>query len=142
MNNSLVSYPHCIVNESVNTVYPINLFLEVMDTLRAKAAKVSSQEIDDILLKKLAQQKDRAEFHNKDNIFTDPDYKFMKFISRKLIRIEIEKNGEKQKMQFFYPFEVQIMSYDTYIKNMRGPLSHEEYKKRQEKAARERLFSQ
>ena len=80
------------------------------------------------------------EFQNKENIFTDPDYKFIKFISRKLISIEIQKKGQTEKVHFFYPFEVQIMSYETYLKNMRGPLSHEQYKKRQEKAARRRLF--
>jgi uncharacterized protein (TIGR04562 family) len=140
VNNSLVSYPHCIFNESINTVYPTNLFMEVMDTLRAKGAKMNAVEISAILDKKLAEQGDRAEYNTKDAVFTDPGYKFIKFISRKLIRIRVEKNGKSEKMQFFYPFEVQIMSYDTYLNNMRGPLSHEEYKKRQLKAARLRLF--
>lgn len=140
VNNSLVSYPHCIVNEAVNTVYPTNLFLEVMDTLRSKASHMTSREISQILDKKLSTHADRAEFHNKDNAFTDPDYKFIKFISRKLIRIDIQRNGKKEQVTFFYPFEVQIMSYETYINNMRGPLSHTEYKKRQEKAAHLRLF--
>ena len=140
VNNSLVSYPQCIVNESVNTVYPTNIFLEVMDTLRAKSSMMSNNEISDIMDKKLVEQVDRAEFQNKDNVFTDPDYKFIKFISRKLIRIDIERKGKSERVQFFYPFEIQIMGYETYLKNMRGPLSHNEYKKRQEKAAKLRLF--
>lgn len=140
VDNSLVSYPHCIVNESVNTVYPTNLFLEVMDTLRSKNAMYSSKDISEQLNKKLVHQGERAEFQNKDNVFTDPDYKFIKFISRKLIHIDVERNGKKERIRFFYPFEIQIMGYETYINNMRGPLSHAEYKKRQEKAARLRLF--
>lgn len=140
VNNSLVSPPQCIVNESINTVYPVNLFLDSMDTLRAKSAKLNSKEISKILHKKLVEVGDMAEFKNKENIFTDPDYKFLKFISRKLIRVEIDRKGKKEYVQFFYPFEVQIMSYETYLNNMRGPLSHEEYKKRQEKAAKVRLF--
>ena len=142
VNNSLVSYPHCIVNESINSVYPTNLFLEAMDTLRAKNAMMNVKEISELLNKKLVDQADRAEFQSKENVFTDPDYKFIKFISRKLIRIEVERNGKKEKVQFFYPFEVQVMSYETYLNNMRGPLSHVEYKKRQEKAARLRLFGE
>lgn len=142
INHSLVSYPHCIVNETVNTVYPANLFLEVMDTLRAKNSQISSKDISEILDKKLSSEKTRAEYQNKDNVFSDPDYKFIKFISRKLVQATIEKNGKKEKIRFFYPYEVQIMSYDTYLNNMRGPLSHEEYKKRQVKAARMRLFGQ
>ena len=142
VNNSLVSYPHCIVNESVNTVYPTNLFLDTMDTLRAKSSKANSKEISEILDKKLIELGDKAEFQNKENVFTDPDYKFIKFISRKLIRIEVERKGKKEMVQFFYPFEVQIMGYETYLKNMRGPLSHDEYKGRQEKAAKLRLFGE
>lgn len=140
INNELVSYPHCIVNESINTVYPANLFLEVMDTLRAKNSDASSNEISELLEKKLEGQGDRAEFQNKDNVFTDPDYKFVKFISRKLIKVDVERSGKTEKVRFFYPFEIQIMGYETYLNNMRGPLSHDEYKKRQEKAAHMRLF--
>ena len=140
VNNSLVSYPHCIVNESINTVFPTDLFLETMDTLRAKSSKANSKEINDILDKKLVERENRLDFQNKENIFTDPDYKFIKFISRRLISTEIRKKNQTEKVHFFYPFEVQVMSYETYLKNMRGPLSHEEYKKRQQKAARRRLF--
>ena len=51
--------------------------------------------------------------------------------------------GERvQKIRFFYPFEIQIMDYETYTENMRGPLSHSEYKQRQIRAARLRLFGQ
>ncbi|MEM7645760.1 MAG: TIGR04552 family protein, partial [Pseudomonadota bacterium] len=77
VNSSLVSYPQCIVNESINTVYPTNLFLEAMDTLRAKSAKMSSKEISELLDKKLEEQGDEAEFTQKDSVFTDPDYKFL-----------------------------------------------------------------
>ncbi len=139
VNNSLVSYPQCIINESINTVFPTDIFLETMDTLRAKSSKESSKGISEILDKKLVRKKDQVKFRRKENIFTDPEYKFIKFISRKLISVEIERKGQSEKVQFFYPFEIQVMSYETYLKNMRGPLSHEQYKKRQEKAARRRL---
>ncbi len=140
VDNSLVSYPHCIVNEAVNTVYPTDMFLEVMDTLRAKNSKMTSKEISVLLEEKLQSKGENVDFQVKENIFTDPEYRFIKFISRKLIRIDVMKNGNKERVQFFYPFEIQIMRHDTYLNNMRGPLSHEEYKKRQLKAARLRLF--
>lgn len=139
-DNSLVAYPHCIVNESANTVYPTDLFLEVMDTLRSTNSMANEKEIEELLLKKIKSHKGDLDLQVKDNIFTDPDYKFVKFISRKLIRVDIELRGKKERIQFFYPFEVQVMDYQTYINNMRGPLSHEEYKKRQIKAAGLRLF--
>ena len=144
VNYSLVSYPQCIVNESINTVYPTDLFLEVMDTLRARSSKNNSKdtskEISEMLDKKLLEVGDQAKFQNKESAFTDPDYKFIKFISRKLVRFRIQREGKQEELRFFYPFEVQVMSYEIYLKDMYGSLSHKEYKKRQEKAARVRLF--
>ncbi len=140
VNNSLVSYPHCIVNESVNSVYPTRLFLDAMDTLRSKDSLIDSSDINDFLDKKLAESGDSADFKSKENVYTDPDYKFIKFISRKLIKVDVVRGGKPETLRFFYPFEVQIMGYETYLNNMRGPLSHVEYKKRQVKAARLRLF--
>ena len=140
VNNSLVSYPHCIVNESANMVYPTDLFLEVMDTLRSKNSMADEKDIEALLMKKMEDQKGQLDLKTKGNVFTAPDYKFVKFISRKLIRVEIEHGGKKEEVQFFYPFEVQVMDSQTYNNNMRGPLSHEEYKKRQLKAAGLRLF--
>ena len=140
INHSLVSYPHSIVNESVNSVYPSELFLETMDTLRSKGEQLNSKEISEVLEKKLADRGEDAEFQTKDSVFTDPDYKFIKFISRKLIKLDLDNEGKTERLRFFYPFEVQVMDYDTYLRNMRGPLSHGEYKKRQEKAAKLRLF--
>lgn len=139
-NESLVCYPHAIVNESANSVYPTNLFLEAMDGLRSKNMMASEKEINEVLEKKLVDHQERAEYKDKDNVFTDANYKFVKFISRKLIRVKTEREGKKETIKFFYPFEVQIMDYPTYINNMRGPLSHEEYKKRQTRAARLRLL--
>ena len=62
VNHSLVSYPHCIVNESINTVFPTDLFLETMDTLRAKSSKGSSREISDMLNKKLVEREMKWSF--------------------------------------------------------------------------------
>ena len=142
VDNALVSYPHCITNESANMVYPTNLFLEAMDGLRSTNPMAEEKDIEEVLLKKLEDQPDRAEYNEKDNKFTDPDYKFVKFISRKLVSIDLERDGKVEKMKFFYPFEVQIMDYETYVNNMRGPLSHGEYKKRQVRAAYHRLFGE
>ena len=142
---ALVSYPHCIVNESANRVYPTDLFLGVMDGLRSKNPMASEKEIEEILSKKiidrpmLDRDKDSG-FKIKENAFTDPGYKFVKFISRKLIRVPLEYGESKKGVEFFYPFEVQIMDYSAYTQNMRGALNHQEYKKRQKKAAHQRLF--
>lgn len=53
------------------------------------------------------------------------DFKFIKFITRKLIRIKNrpDTSGVSQSFSFFYPFEVQIMdaaSYDQILLAIRA----------------------
>ncbi|MEQ1875844.1 MAG: TIGR04552 family protein, partial [Bdellovibrionia bacterium] len=62
-------------------------------------------------------------------------YRAIKFIARRLIEIE-----KPEKFHFFFPYEVQIVDYDTYLKNLSGPEAHEQYKKRQREAARRRVL--
>ncbi|MEO0336794.1 MAG: hypothetical protein AAF202_10385 [Pseudomonadota bacterium] len=73
------------------------------------------------------------------NQFSSQDYRFIKFITRKLIRIPAG-NEESSPFSFFYPYEVQIVDYETYLQNLSGGASHAEYKKRQKRKARMRVL--
>lgn len=138
MANSIVNSFHTITDQSVNTVYPSNLFLEVMDHLRTKPDIMDPQEVDAVLQKKLLDNYDRAEYLLKENNFSGEGYKFIKFVSRKLIRVNV--NGYSHR--FFYPFEVQILTKDAYLLSIQGEQAHHEYKKRQRQAARMRLLGE
>ena len=76
------------------------------------------------------------EFKEKLNIYSGESYRFIKFIGRKLIRIPTA-NSE---LTFFYPLEVQIMDYQTFLHTLSGPAAHAEYKTRQKQAARLRVI--
>ncbi len=43
-------------------------------------------------------------------------------------------------VRFFYPFEVQITDYDSFLKNTQGEASHQEYKRAQLRSAMKRIF--
>lgn len=43
-------------------------------------------------------------------------------------------------VRFFYPFEVQITDYESFLKNTQGEASHQEYKKAQLRSAMRRIF--
>jgi uncharacterized protein (TIGR04562 family) len=43
-------------------------------------------------------------------------------------------------VRFFYPYEVQITDKESYLENLEGSASHEEYKKSQLKSAMHRIF--
>ena len=136
MKNTLVSSLQGINDQAVNSIYPVNLFLEVMDNLRTKADDLEAAEIEALLAKKLAEHGERAEYLTKDNHFSGESFRFMKFVCRKLVRVNV--NGVDHR--FFYPFEVQIMTKDAYLESIQGDQAHHEYKARQKQAARRRLF--
>ena len=137
VDKSLLSFPHVVTGQAHNNLYPFNLFLEVMETLPSDRA-LPSEEVDRLLLEKLMADPTRAEFLEKPNAFSSRDYKFIKFISRRLIRVRL---GE-QEFSFFYPFEVQLIDYPTHLRNLAGPSAHQEYKNRQRDKARHRIFGE
>ncbi|MCB0385628.1 MAG: TIGR04552 family protein, partial [Bdellovibrionales bacterium] len=136
---NLVSFPHGISDESNNTIYPLELFLETMESF-TKDRNYTLEEIDQKLHEKLLQAGEGAHYLKKLNIFSSGDYRFLKFITRRLIHVEIPGVEKSRRLNFFYPYEVQIMDYETYTQNLSGPSSHEQYKLRQKKFARRRIM--
>lgn len=137
MANALVNPFHTLTDQSVNTIYPLNLFSEVMDELRTLKTDVDDNDVDVALFKKLSENHTRAEYLLKENNFSGEGYKFMKFVSRRLISVNV--NGHKHR--FFYPFEVQILTRDAYLESIQSEQAHHEYKKRQKVSARKRLLN-
>lgn len=143
VDNHIMSYPHIIPDQSNNTLYPVNLFMEVMDDIQSRESRgeeIKSQQVQEWLKERLEKEGERAKFLAKTNEFSDPDYRFIKFINRKLITVSVGPSDAQRAFRFFYPFEIQIMDQETYIRNLSGPLAHDEYKNRQRKRARERVF--
>jgi uncharacterized protein (TIGR04562 family) len=134
LKENIVSFPNVMPEQSHNNVYPLNILLEVVRSQPAE--NINTENINQILHEKLIAEEDRAEFKVKENAFSSAEYKFMKFISRQLI--EVEWGGRV--IHFFFPYEVQVLDYDTFIGNLSGPQAHDEYKKRQKAAARLRVF--
>lgn len=139
----LVSFPHIIPDQSINTIYPTNLFLEVMSELRDQPGSegFSPDRIQTLLDEHLSAAGHRAQWREKPNAYTDKDYRFIKFINRKLIEVNLQQaEGSPRPFGFFYPFEIQIMDYQTYLNHLSGPSAHDQYKDRQRKAARLRVL--
>ncbi|HMN67927.1 MAG TPA: TIGR04552 family protein, partial [Bdellovibrionales bacterium] len=134
--NHVVSPANVIPNQSNNTLYPVNLFLDVIEGL-PKKTDLEPAELDKLLLERLEIDQGKAKFLEKHNTFTSRDYRFIKFITRQLVRVT---HPETQKsFSFFYPYEVQILDYEHFLRTLSGPASHDEYKARQRQRARERV---
>jgi len=143
VEENLISFPHIMPDQSSNNMYPVKEFLEICKKLEKKHGqlhKLDSEKIDRLLKKQLEiSSAGFLNFFRKENSFSAKDFKYIKFITRKLIRIQ-EAKVSGSEFSFFYPFEVQILNKESYDKMQSGDLQHEAYKNRQVEAARERVF--
>ncbi|MCC6277066.1 MAG: TIGR04552 family protein [Oligoflexia bacterium] len=135
---NVICFANVVPNQSKNTLFPTNLFLEIIDELVAKKKPFEVEEIDKRLQQRFQTESHRAEYKEKHNPFSDANYRVIKFICRQLIKVPTSSG----QIRFFYPYEVQIMDYDTYTKNLAGTAAHGEYKLRQRKAARDRVLGE
>lgn len=140
VEKGIVSFPHNIPDQAKNTLYPINLFLEVMESLKGTADEHDPDKIKLHLETKLSVAEWRAKYTEKENLFSAVDYQSIKFITRRRIRVSQAVGSQSEELSFFYPYEIQIMDYETYLKTLSGPIAHDKYKERQIKAARCRVL--
>ncbi|MEK2688588.1 TIGR04552 family protein [Bdellovibrio sp. GT3] len=138
VRENVISFPHIMPDQSSNNLFPVESFMQVCDELAQRLDVMDEKSIQAAFDQKLEEMGDSAKFLRKENFFSGSDYRFIKFISRKLIHIKPQ--GSKEAFSFFYPFEVQIMDQAAHQKVLSGPSEHEAYKERQRVAARKRLF--
>lgn len=138
VRENVISFPHIMPDQSSNNLYPVDLFMEVCRDLANSTDVLDEKRIQAAFDQRLAEQGDNVKFLRKENFFSGADYKFIKFISRKLIHVK--PAGGKETFSFFYPFEVQIMDQSAHQRILSGPSEHDAYKERQRVAARKRLF--
>lgn len=129
----IISFPNIMPDQSKNTLYPLNLFFEV---IKNTAPNSTNEQIVEALQRKLEIERFKAEFLEKQNDFSSDGYRAVKFICRHLIDLPMAQGRSR----FFFPYEIQIMDYDTYVQNLTGPTSHAEYKNRQTAAAKKRVL--
>lgn len=141
VEENLISFPQIMPDQSSNNMYPVTEFLTVCEKLKNKypaGHRLASEKIDRLLMKKVSSQKAFLGLFRKENPYSSEDFKYIKFISRQLIKIEPVGGGKA--FSFFYPFEVQIMNESAYKKIQSGESEHSAYKNRQIVAAVKRLF--
>lgn len=141
IHQNLISFPHIMPDQSVNTIYPVAQFLKVLEELKLKNYQISEAEVEKLFQDSLSgnTSADTA-FLRRENSFSGEDYRFIKLISRRLIRVKPETTqGE---FPFFFPFEIQILDAQSYQKIQEGPSRHQAYKQRQREAARNRVLAE
>ena len=71
-----------------------------------------------------------------ENQFSSREYQSIQFTCRQRIRIR----RDEEEIDFFFPFEVQILTRQSFENSRTGRASHEEYKRRQRLAVRRRVL--
>lgn len=151
VEENLISFPHIMPDQSSNNLYPANLFLKACAELVQSKLHLPPEQIENFFDTYLENNIEEAAFFRKTNNFSGANYRFIKFICRKLIRVQplgassATSSNESPSHQvghfsFFYPFEVQIMDKSASDIIQSGPSDHGSYKERQKQAARMRLF--
>lgn len=138
VKENIISFAHIMPDQSSNNLFPVELFVEVAQDLSRRLDNLTDETIQAAFDQKLKEAGTNAKLFRKENFFSGEDYRFIKFIARKLIHIKPQ--GSKEAFSFFYPYEVQIMDQSAHAKILSGPSEHQAYKERQRLAARERLF--
>lgn len=143
VEENIISFAHIMPDQSSNNIFPIHLFLQVCREFEERrqsdpnfkpSDEAVEQRLKEVLLSTSGED---LKLFRKENLYSSDNYRFIKFITRKLITIQPEG---KEKFSFFYPFEVQIVEKETYELAKSGPAEHIAYKERQREAAKARLF--
>lgn len=140
IEENLISFAHIMPDQSSNNLYPVEEFVRIANELKSKSNSMSDEQVERYFQDHLESVRHKIHFVRKENNFSGEDYRFIKFICRKMIRIQPE--GKKEGFRFFFPYEVQIMDQTSHQKILSGPSEHQAYKERQRTAARKRILAE
>lgn len=138
LENHLISFPQTVQGQSKNLICPVEMFNEIEKEFKTKKSPLDKKTFDEALRDKLKDWQNKGNLLTSHNRFSSKDFKFIKFISRRFLKID--RGPNKEPLKFFYPFEVQIVDKKTFEENEKSSANHLAYKERQRRAARRRVL--
>lgn len=138
IEHNLMSVPHIMPDQSTNNLYPAEYFCQVIQQIGHERPDISNEELETELQRRLPEAGEAFPMIRKENNFSGEDYRFVKFVARKLIRVPV--GDGKEDFCFFFPYEVQILDMPSIERHQTGSSEHQQYKERQRRAARRRLM--
>ncbi len=162
--------PHNIKpSRSINTMYDLAEYRKRHQAAVREALKTGIPEEEFVSkLEQILDECKFENSADRTNKMSLKDYRSIQFTSRQLVKYRnpfieqfsavrklAKKDGESElakkvlsmdyslvsrDIRFFYPYEVQVVDQETYVRNTEGEASHDEYKKKQVKFALKRLF--
>ena len=139
IENNVISFPHTLGGTVKNLICPVEIYNDVLGSVDFSLnSEEGEKKINELLNTKVKEWESQGGEFSTRNKFTSKDFKFLKFISRRFLKID--RGPNKDPLNFFYPFEVQILDEKTHKENEGTQASHAAYKERQRRAARRRVL--
>ncbi|MCK5809002.1 TIGR04552 family protein [bacterium] len=145
MENHVISFVNIKPSRTRNTLVNVEKFIEGVDQLKSdKKSNLTEEEIKEYLEECVAadgEYKQEARRRATDyNPHSSTAFTSLQLTGRQLITIK-DSFTFNINYRFFFPFEVQILDYQSYIESRTGRASHEEYKKNQRRVVRKRVLN-
>ena len=139
IENNIISFPHTLEGTVKNLICPVEIYNDVLASVGFSLNSEEGEEkINKLLNDRIQEWKSQGGEFSTRNKFTAKGFKFLKFISRRFLKID--RGANKDPLNFFYPFEVQILDEKTHVENEKTQANHASYKERQRIAARRRVL--
>lgn len=168
--HNLVIFANIVPGRSVNNLIDLQAFRATFEDLRNQARAQDDTHELWLLEHLTHESRDFGKLAaTVQNPFSGPEYRSIQFTMRQLINIpnparrpieriqaylgehsddprvrelsnSLEHLPVEKELSFFFPYEIQILDYENYLKTRMGQSSHAAYKKRQILAARRRVL--
>ncbi len=124
----IVTYANLKPSRSRNTLLDINWINQCISR---------GISIDDIKKEMESMKYPSSDKAKMNNEFSELSYHSVQITYRQRIKI---RQSDGKKLCFYFPFEIQMMDYRSFLKTREGLASHGEYKNRQKSAVRKRVL--
>ncbi len=127
-NHHIVAFANIKPSRTRNTLIDFNWVIKQLN---------KGDSVESIRLAMDKKQFPTSEQISSDNPYSNTAYHSIQLTCRQRIKVNAEQ-GEK--FSFFFPYEIQLMDEQSFHSSREGLASHEEYKKRQRAAVRQRIL--
>lgn len=142
LENHVLNPAHIMASQTTNETYPVEILRQFVQE-NAHLPPIHKWTDSDFQLwnQKLKEflsiRESEAQWITKPNPYSAGRHRFIKFVGRQLIPLG---QWENQNVKIFYPFEVQILTWEQFLESQAPDVQHEAYKKRQLDQAKSRVL--
>ncbi len=167
-NHNLVLFPNITPGRSRNTLVDLGHFRSVYESLTSSNEAIENRDLE--FVRTIQSDDTAYKLDERIvNPFSSPHYRSIQFTCRQLVRVtdpayrviqrirahlqryhpgpdiqallqDLGRHVPDREIRFFFPYEIQILDEINHLQSEEGASSHDEYKRKQVRAARRRVL--